>query len=154
MNDKEKIIKEYWNQFLENTGRDKNLRYINAFSFGANEIIANELASLVLSGKKKATSSSFLCYQVEEEPIPAVGNLSIVTDWDKNPICVIEVTAVNIIPFKDITYDICKREGEDENLESWRENHIKFFTLDAREAGFEFTWDMLVVFEDFKVVYK
>lgn len=106
----------------------------------------------MLAGKKRATSSSLLCYAPSEEPKP--GSLSIVTDWDGNPHCVIETKAVQVIPFCEMTYEICSREGEDECLETWQEGHRHFFTLDAEETGYTFTEDMPVVFEDFEVVYR
>jgi uncharacterized protein YhfF len=53
-----------------------------------------------------------------------------------------------------MTFDICSREGEDECLETWKDGHRRFFTLDAAEMGYEFTEDALVVFEDFAVVYQ
>jgi uncharacterized protein YhfF len=53
-----------------------------------------------------------------------------------------------------MTYEICKREGEDDNLESWQKNHFKYFTDEGSELGYEFTQESLVVFEDFHVVYK
>lgn len=65
-----------------------------------------------------------------------------------------ETKNITIIPFKDITYDICSREGEDDSLESWREGHIRFFSNEGKEIGYEFTEDMLVVFEDFEVIYQ
>ena len=46
------------------------------------------------------------------------------------------------------------QEGEDDSLESWREGHIRFFRNEGKELGYEFKEDMLVVFEDFEVVYK
>ena len=52
------------------------------------------------------------------------------------------------------TYDIVKREGEDDNLESWRQGHIRFFTAEGKDLGYTFGEDMLVVFEDFEVVYQ
>ena len=36
--------------------------------------------------------------------------MSVITDWDGNPRCVIRTTNIKIIPFKDITYDIAKLE--------------------------------------------
>lgn len=57
-------------------------------------------------------------------------------------------------PFKDITYDICKREGEDDDLESWRNGHISFFSNEGRKLGYTFTEDMPVIFEDFKMVFS
>lgn len=144
----------FWNRFLEKIGYGKNTKYLEAFHFELTEVLANELLKLVLKGKKRATASSLLSYEKEGSKPPKIGDLSIVTDWDGNPRCVIETKNITIIPFKDITYDICRREGEDDSLESWRMGHIKFFKSEGKELGYEFTEDMLVVFEDFEVIYK
>ena len=146
-------ILAFWNQFLQEKKMDPKTPYYESFYFERTEKGANELLRLVLKGIKKATASNLLSYEVEGERMPEVGDLSIVTDWYGNPHCVIETTRISLIPFKDMTYDICKREGEDENLESWRNNHLKFFKTEAEELGFTFTEDMIVVFEDFEVVY-
>ena len=146
-------IEEFWNAFLEKKNLDKDTAYFEAFHFELNERLANELLELVLSGQKRATSGSLLGYEIENEPKPQIGDYSVVTDWDGNPRCVIETTDVLVIPFKEITYEICKREGEDENLESWKRGHERFFTADGKEIGYEFSPEMPVIFEDFKVVY-
>ncbi len=148
------MIEQFWADFLRDTGRAPDTKYTTCFHFELTEYWANELLRLVLEGVKKATSSSLWGYGTEGDPIPKKGELSIVTDWDGNPKCVIETTAVTILPFKDITYDICKREGEDDSLESWRRGHIDFFTEEGKELGYEFSEDMPVIFEDFKVVYR
>ena len=70
------------------------------------------------------------------------------------PKCVIETTNVRILPFKDITYDICRLEGEDDSLESWRKGYISFFKEEGKELGYEFSEEMPVVFEEFEVVYQ
>lgn len=144
----------FWKQFLMKTGRNENSKYLDVFHFELTEKFANELLRLVLIGQKKATASSLLSYEMEGERLPVVGDLSIVTDWEGVPKCVIETTVITIIPFSDITYDICKREGEDDTLESWRTGHIHFFKEEGKELGYEFTENMPVVFEDFEVVYK
>lgn len=142
-----------WADFLRDTGRAPDTKYIECFHFEMSEYWANELLRLVLDGVKKATSSSLWGYEIEGDPIPQKGELSIVTDWDGNPKCVIETTDVTILPFKDITYDICKRKGEDDSLESWRKGHIDFFK-EEKEPGYEFSENMPMIFEDFKVVYR
>ena len=58
------------------------------------------------------------------------------------------------MPFRDMTFDVCKREGEDDTLESWQQGHRKFFAMEAAELGYEFNEDMPVLFEDFEVVWK
>lgn len=154
MSGKSTVISEFWGDFLLKTNKDKDTKYIDCFHFELTEKWANELLKLVLIGQKKATSSSLLAYKIDGERIPEVGDLSIVTDWDCNPKCVIETTNVMIIPFKEITFDICKREGEDKNLESWRKGHISFFSREGKELGYTFSEDMPVIFEDFKVVFS
>lgn len=154
MSEKELIINDFWNEFLRKTNKDKNTKYIDCFHFELTEEWANELLRLVLIGQKRATSSSLPAYQISGDRIPQVGDFSIVTDWEGNPRCVIETTDVTIIPFKDMTFDICKREGEDDDLESWRNGHISFFSREAEELGYTFTEDMQVIFEDFKMVYS
>ncbi|MEA4914386.1 MAG: ASCH domain-containing protein [Christensenella sp.] len=143
---------QFWQEFLEKTGRAPDTKYYECFHFTNDERLANELLQLVLSGKKRATASSLLCYVEDEQPKP--GNLSIVTDWDGNPRCVIETKAVQVIPFCEMTFEICSREGEDECLETWQAGHRRFFTEDGKENGYEFTEDMPVLFEDFEVIYQ
>lgn len=147
-------LNKFWENFVLKTNRDKDTRYIECFHFELTENLANELLRLVLIGEKQATSSSLLAYQIEGDRIPQVGDLSIVTDWQGTPKCVIETTNVMVTPFKDITFDICKREGEDDNLESWRKGHISFFSSEGAKLGYTFTEDMPVIFEDFKMVYS
>ncbi|KGR78705.1 ASCH domain-containing protein [Ureibacillus manganicus] len=150
----QKSVELFWNKFLAETGRNETSKYIDVFHFELTEKLANELLQLVLVGQKKATASSLFAYQIEGARVPEVGDLSIVTDWEGNPKCVIETTAVTIIPYKEITYDICKREGEDDTLESWQRGHERFYKSEGKSLGYEFTEDMPVVFEDFEVVYQ
>ena len=147
-------VERFWSRFLETNNYGKNIKYLDVFHFELTEDLSNELLKLVLDGKKKATSSSLKAYEIEGEIIPQMGDLSIVTDWEGNPRCEIETKEVTIIPFKDITYDICKREGEDECIETWRDGHRRFFEKESKELGYEFSEDLLVIFEDFEVVYR
>ena len=147
-------IEAFWQEFLKDTGRPKDTPCFEVFHFELTETLANELLALVLEGKKRATASSLHAFEANNEAIPAVGDLSVVTDWDGNPRCVIETTAVTILPFKEMTYEICKREGEDDTLESWQKGHHRFYEEEGKALGYEFSPDMPVVFEDFRLVYK
>ncbi len=144
---------EYWTLFLQRTNRDPSERYIECFHFGMTERLANDLLALVLGGKKRATASSMAAYSLGGSRVPQVGDLSIVTDWAGRPRCVIETVSTLVLPFCDIGFDICRREGEDDCLESWQKNHRHFFTEEGRQLGYAFTEDMPVLFEDFKLVF-
>ena len=147
-------IDTFWKRFLKGTGRDEDTPYFEAFHFELTEKLANELLELVLSGKKKATASSLKSFELDNSPLPKAGDLSIVTDFHGEPKCVIETTALTLIPFKDMTYDICKREGEDDTLESWKKGHRHFYEEEGRLLGYTFTEDLMIVFEDFEMIYQ
>lgn len=147
-------VKGFWERFLETTGRHEDTPCYSVFHFELTKELADSLLELVLSGKKKATAGSLNAYEIEGERLPEVGDLSVVTDFLGNPRCVIETSQVTLIPFKEMTYDICSREGEDDDLSSWQRGHERFFRDEGREMGYAFHEDMVVVFEDFKVVYK
>jgi uncharacterized protein YhfF len=147
-------IENYWQKFLKETNRSPATKYYGAFPFGHTEEIATWLLKLILDGTKTATASAIPAYTVSNEAQPQVGDRSIVTDWAGKPHCIIETTAVAVIKFEDITYDICRREGEHDNLEGWQRDHVIAFEHEAAELGYEFSWDMPVLFEDFTVIYK
>lgn len=146
-------IEQFWNVFLDNMGLYKQLRYYESFYFARTEHAANSLLTLVLQGKKQATCSSAHAYEQDGNSAPRVHDYSIVTDWLGNPQCIIQTIAITTLPFKDVTYERCNREGEDDTLESWQHNHRHFFMDEGKELGYQFSEDMLVLFEDFKVVY-
>lgn len=147
------IIEDFWADFLRNTGRDASTGYIECFYFDLNEQSANALLELVLSGEKRATASSLYYFEKSGVKLPEPGDLSIVTDWSGTPRCVIETADVQILPFKDITYELCKWEGEDDCLESWQIGHKRFFAEEGMQVGYQFSEEMPVVFEKFSCIY-
>lgn len=147
-------IGRYWQRFLRETGQDPDLTCYECFAFCGGGPIADELLALVLEGKKTATSSSLRAYEVTGEPMPHAGCCSIVTDSRGEPHCVIQTTQVTVLPFREMTFALCRHEGEDDDLASWQRNHEKVFTRESAECGYAFDWDMPVVFERFFVVWR
>ena len=145
---------EFWQEYLQAAGLPPDTRYLDCFHFELNERLANELLALVLSGKKRATASSLFSFEAEGIRLPQPGNHSIVTDWAGTPRCVIRTTAVTMLPFGEMTFELCSREGEDDTLASWQRGHRRFFMEEGAELGYEFTEDMPIVLEEFEVVYR
>lgn len=147
-------IEAFWKTFLDQSGLDEQTRYFDSFHFMNSEFWANELLRLVLMQQKKATTSSLAALEIENGRVPQDGDYSIVTDWEGIPRCVIRTTKVRIMPFKDMTFEICSLEGEDENLESWQKGHRAFFEAEGKKLGFSFSDDSPIVFEEFEVVFQ
>ncbi|HWQ52032.1 MAG TPA: ASCH domain-containing protein [Terriglobales bacterium] len=144
----------FWQDFLQETGRPPDTAPYEVFHFCMTEELANSLLQLVLDGKKTAATSGLPLYEAAGQRLPRPGDLSVVTDWAGAPRCVIETTAVRTMPFNEMTYEICKREGEDDTLESWRQGHARVFAEEGAQAGYSFSPEMPIVFEDFKVVWR
>lgn len=122
-----------------------------AWALGATAEQADELLALVLDGTKTATASSRQDYADEGDPLPAIGDLSIVLDGAGEPCAVLEVVAVEVRPFEEVTEEHARAEGEgDRSLASWRRIHEQFWR-EHSEHGF--APDMPVVCESFRVLH-
>jgi len=122
--------------------------------FCADEYNANVCADLILKGEKTASCSMDYWYSHKGETKPETGHLLVVTDWEGEPKCIVEIISVEKCRYKDVTQEFAAAEGEgDKTLAWWREAHWHFFSLECEELGIEPTEDMLLVLERFKVIY-
>lgn len=127
----------------------------DVWAFGDSRDMANELATLVLEGKKTATSSNYTLYELEKEPLPHVGLHNIILDGDGEAVAIIETTAVEVLPFDEVTEEHAYLEGEgDRSLKYWRDVHEDFFKREFLETEQVFNYQIPVVCERFKLVYK
>jgi len=83
------------------------------------------------------------------------GDLSVVTRFSGEPVCVIETRKVTIVPFVEVTAEFAATEGEgDGSLEFWRRAHTAYFGRECKRIGREFSQHMPVVCEEFAVVFR
>lgn len=145
----------FWTDFANTTSAAIEERFYEAFCFGDSKELANDLAALVLLGTKRATAGALWSYEAEGKRLPRTGDLSIVTDWSGQPLCVIETRSVEVVPFNEVTEDFAATEGEgDGSLSFWQGAHRAYFTRECVSAGREFTESMLIFCERFAVVYR
>ena len=154
--DKERI-EAYWQEFLATLPADSPYRDqpYDPDGFGDSPELAKELGALVLSGIKTGTCSSVWEWEVEGEALPEVGSIWIVLDGSGNPICITETYEVTIRKYNEVDADFARAEGEgDLSLAHWREAHREFFTRYLPRIGREFSEDMPLVCERFRLIYK
>lgn len=147
----------FWKQYLATLAADHphHQATYEAWGFGDSPAMADELGRLVMDGIKTATASLLKEYEVENESVPQVGDFSIILDGREQPMCIIETTEVNIKPFHRVDAQFAYDEGEDDRtLESWIAGHERFFKRQCAGYGWEFSHEMLIVFERFNVVYR
>ena len=147
-------LDEYWNKFITQSKLAPDTKCAGDLFFEAKGFVSDELTALILSGQKTAFFSSYATFAIDQEPLPVSGELYIVVDRAKEPVCVIELESVNILPLNEVTWEMAKKEGEDENLEAWREKKQEYLEDEGAVLGFEFTPDIKVVYQSFKLIYK
>lgn len=148
-------IEAFWKSFASAQDHDPAGRFYEAFHFDDNAPSANELAALVLSGKKRATAALMWAYEAEGKPIPKAGDLSVVTLFSGEPVCVIETQDIKIVPFSEVDAEFAATEGEgDGSLAYWQEAHTAFFGRECQRLGREFHLAAPVVCEKFAVVFR
>lgn len=143
--------KNYWEEYWRGQTAPKN---VVAEQFGwAGTPLADELARLIIDGKKTATCSAYISYKLENEPLPKVDMHTIILSSKDEPLAIIKTVDVQVVPMNEVTENFAKAEGEgDLSYDYWYEGHKKFFTEELAEYGKAFSEDMPLVCERFELV--
>lgn len=153
----EETLKAYWQKFLSTLPADSpyHSKTYSEGGYGDSPELMNELIQLVLEGKKTATCGSLWEWEAEGNPIPQVGDVWIELDGDGNPVCITETVEVTVRNYNEGDADFAQAEGEgDLSLEYWREAHKNYFSRTLPKIGKEFSEEMPLVCERFRVIFK
>jgi uncharacterized protein YhfF len=150
-------IETFWRAYLSSLPKGKSAPKERppAWYFSDNAQSADRLGELVLRGLKTGTASLYWSYKDGQESLPAPGDLSIITDFDGQPLCLIETTRVEVLAFDQVGSDQAAAEGEgDLSLDYWRQVHWEFFGRECRRIGRKPDESMPVVCERFQVIFR
>lgn len=144
-----------WNEYQSLVGRDLSARFCESFYFADTKQSADQLAELVLSGTKRATAALVWSLEAENKSPPKPGDLSVMTNWDGDPLCIIETKTVQATAFEDVTQEFAAIEGEgDGSLCCWKEAHWAYFCRECVRIKRTPSLRMIVNCEQFEVVYR
>ncbi len=150
-------VEAYWHEFLSTLPEDSpyhNKAYV-AEGWGDGPEMANELGALIVNGTKSATCSALWEWEAEGESPLETGTVTIVLDGRGQPMGIVETTEVSIRKYNEVDAGFAHDEGEgDLSLRYWREAHKNFFSRTLPEIGMEFSEDMPLVCERFRLIYK
>jgi uncharacterized protein YhfF len=153
----QETAKRYWDQFLARLAPESPYRtrtYV-AEGWGDSPALADELGALIVQGTKTATCSALWEWEAEENPIPDVGLITIALDGRGEPLCIVETVEVTVRKYNEVDADFACQEGEgDLSLKYWREAHRNYFSRVLKKIGKEFSEEMPLVCERFRVIYK
>ena len=140
----------YWNEFWEKKGAEMP-KSVSAWQFGADP---DQLAQLVIDGIKTATCSGHVFYEEENEPLPSVGDYSIILSSEDIPLAIIRTVNVEKLPMNEVSEEFAIAEGEgDGTYTYWWNAHEHFFKEELHKIGHTFKEDMLLVCERFELIH-
>lgn len=137
----------FWTDYWK---KDPPTMEFDAFQFGDD---ADYLADLVVHGKKTATCSIHLLYELEGKPLPEAGQYSVILDSQNAPVAIIQVMNVSLMPMNKVSEEFALAEGEGD-YSFWWNAHEQFFTRQLEIHGVRYSKDLLLVCERFQVIYK
>jgi uncharacterized protein YhfF len=149
-------VREYWAEYLAALPPDHAHRGArpDAFAFGNSAALADELAELVLAGRKRATTSLPVEFEAAGDPLPCTGAVGIILDGRRLPVAIVEFTSVTTVAFGAVDADYAAVEGEgDGSLRFWRKAHTEYFTDVCRRLGGRFDETTPVICQVFRVVW-
>lgn len=91
--------------------------------------LRRRLVAAVLSGYKTATTSLLSEYEpVTTELLPMVGQHYLMVGYDDEPVAIVEVTEVRIVPCQEVDLQFARDEGEGfESVAAWLAAHERFW---------------------------
>ncbi|MDF0707943.1 ASCH domain-containing protein [Flagellimonas okinawensis] len=123
--------------------------------FCDNEKDADLCAEMVCKETKRATTHALKGIQLRNENLPKIGDFYVVTDWAGNAKCIIRTIGVKLLPYFSIREEHARLEGEgDRSLAHWKKVYWDRFTGELAKFGANPTESMIVVFEEFEMLYK
>jgi len=149
-------VETYWQEYLASLPQDSRLpRSYEIFHFGDTEKMADELGDLVRVGVKTATSTLVWELESGEKKFPKVGDIAVVTDWNGDPLCIIELTEVEVKTFNEIDERFAFDYGERQRtLEWWRTAMWNYYSERCRRINREPKQEMPLLCERFRLLHK
>jgi uncharacterized protein YhfF len=115
---------------------------------------ATRVGKLVRDRIKTTTSSLAWGLDHIGESLPKVGDISLIVDGNGEPLCMIELTEVEIKPFNAVDEQFAFEYGEgDRTLAFWLRDNWDFHSRWCIEIGREPSETMSIVFQRFRLLY-
>ena len=155
MNQRSKI-ETFWQDYLSTLSEEgrKNTPTFVVDQFADTPEAATKVGKLVRDGIKTTTSS--LAWGLEHigEPLPNMGDISLIMDGNGEPLCIIELIEVEIKPFNAVDEQFAFEYGEgDRTLALWLSDNWDFHSRWCMEIGREPSETMPIVFKRFRLLY-
>ncbi len=150
------IIEAFWQSYLS-TLSEEDQQTVPVYAvdqFADTPEAATKVGKLVRDGLKTTTSSLVWGLEASGVTLPKVGAIELIIDGNGEPLCIIELTEVEVKPFNSVDEQFAFEYGEgDRTLAFWLQDNWEFHSQWCRQIGREPSETMPIVFQRFRVLY-
>src|SRR6187549_1434542 len=122
-------IETFWQRYLSTLSEDerKNTPSYGVDQFADTPEAATNVGKLVRDGLKTTTSSLVWGLEYIGATLPKVGAIELIVDGNDAPLCIIELTEVEVRPFNTVDEQFAFEYGEgDRTLAFWLQDNWDF----------------------------
>jgi hypothetical protein len=132
----EASVLKFWRDYVNSLPPGLHCQKMQAdvFAFGDSRKMADQLAMLVREGVKTATCSALWSYEEEQNPLPQIGNHSVVLDGNGVPVAVIETVDAFVVPFNEVPEWFAYDEGQDVVRQALESPDLPLYGLCQRKS--------------------
>jgi uncharacterized protein YhfF len=120
-----------------------------------NPEFAEIIMDLILTEKKRGLFGLKLLQDRQPEQVPTLGGVMVLVDFEGIPRGAVQTVKITPAPYKDINDEDLAVEGpEARQLDVWQNIHWPYWTTMLEPHGLSPSEDMIVVVEQFKLIYS
>ncbi len=149
-------IEAFWQRYISTLSEEaqKNAPPYIVDQFADTPEAATSVGQLVRAGIKTTTSSLLWGLQHLGLPLPTVGKVELIVDGEGEPLCIIELTEVEIKPFHAVDEQFAYEYGEGERtLDAWCRDNWDFHSRWCVDIGRVPSETMPIVCQRFRLLY-
>ena len=144
---------ELWRAYRETLPGDDG-EHPSVEWFGDSAELADELLTLVIEGRKRATAALVAEFELDDQPLPRIGGHWIACDGRGVPTLVLRSVWLRLGTPASVDEAFAFDEGEgDRTRDSWLADHTRYWRRVTDARGIAWSDDIEVVFERFEVVW-
>jgi uncharacterized protein YhfF len=145
-------VQSFWDAYA--TSARSSVKEFVVVRFGDCIHLADELATQVVAGKKRATTSLLRDFTELGRRIPEPGDFIVVIDGKNTPRCIVCILQVEIKALGEVDETFAWDEGGgDRSLQWWRSAHARYFKRRGVREGFAVNDHTQVILARFEVVW-
>ena len=108
---------------------------------------------LILSRKKRGTAHLLRDFEISGVPLREAGDYWVILNYDNSPLCLVRITDVVVVLFRDVSESWAAVEGEgDGGLCWWRDAHRDYFMRQCALWGIPWREEYPTVCETWELV--